>query len=234
VTQVVEETAATSLELGDDTETAGTSSSTTIPAIRRLGLVAATAVLFTALSLGGSQFADLGSSVRRKEGDEFSDTATAVSETDAELVEEVRALFDEGATEFFQDGIQSQFSRSLVALLATKGNAALRAIAQYVSSDCANPDVVSEALRWLADYPDPAFANERWRLLLQTLRHPNPRVRDGAILGLSTLDSPHALPMLEEARSTETIRELRRLLDAVIEQLVQTAHAAAASNSQRK
>lgn len=237
MTQLAEETAATSfLEVGaaDAEETTASTAIPTQVSMWRPGLVVATAVLLAALSSGGSEFGAFGSSARRKEGDEFSDAGTAVPEIDADLLDEIRTLFDEGATEFFHDGLHSEFSRSLLALIASRGNAALRAIGRYVLSDASKPDVVSEALRWLADHQDSALANEQWRVLLQALRHPDPRVRDGAVIGFSSLDNPRALPVLKAARGAETIHELGRLLDVVIEQLTQTAHVAAAPDGQRE
>lgn len=88
-----------------------------------------------------------------------------------------------------------------------------------------NPDVVSEALRWLADFRDPATFSQRWSILQQTVRDRSPRVRDGAILGFAALDDPRARPLLAEARNVEQIAELRQLFDKVIQQLDATTHA---------
>lgn len=232
--QLLEETAATGSE---QDVTAEPGASTTNPALKtqipiwRPGLVVASAVLAAALAAGGSQFNTLTSPRRRLES-EFAESGTAAFECDVEILDEVRQLFDEGAGEFFQDGLHSHFSRCLLDLLARNGWAALHAIAQYLASDVARDDVVSEALRWIADYHDPATMSERGRLLRRSLQNSSPRVRDGAVLGLSAMDDPRALPSLDEARRTESIHELRRLIDAVIEQLRATAHAAAAANGQ--
>jgi hypothetical protein len=233
-TQVLEETAATSSDQDSTTERGASTINPELKtqvSIWRPGLVVAGAVLAAALAAGGSQFT-LTTSQRRRLDSEFAASGTAAFECDAEILDEVRLLFDQGATEFFHDGLHSHFSRRLLDLLARHGGVALHAIAQYLVSDIAKEDVVSEALRWIADYRDPATMTERGRLLRRSLRSSLPRVRDGAVLGLSTLDDPRALPFLEEARQAESIHELRRLIDAVIEQLRATAHASAAANGQ--
>ena len=235
--QLLEETAATGSEQDITTEPGA---STTNPALKtqvpiwRPGLVVAVAVLAAALAAGGSHSNTLTTSPRRRLDGEFAESGTAAFECDVEILDEVRRLFDEGAGEFFQDGLHSHFSHCLLNLLARNGGAALHAIAQYLASDAARDDVVSEALRWIADYQDPATMSERGRLLRRSLQKSSPRVRDGAVLGLSTMDDPRAIPSLEEARRTESIHELRRLIDAVIEQLRATANAAAAANGQGK
>ncbi len=232
-TQLLEETAATSDER-DAPADPGTS--TRDPALKtritmwRPGLTVAGAVLAALLAAGGSQFEALTSSRRRTLHTAVAESSTATSECDAELFDKVRRLFEEGAGEFFQDGLYSQFARSLLDLLATHGGYALQAIAAYLAADVAKDDVVSEALRWIADYDDPATIADRGRLLRRSLQNPSPRVRDGAILGLSTMDDPRALPLLEVVRQNEPINELRRLIDAVIDQLRATAHAPAAEN----
>jgi len=131
----------------------------------------------------------------------------------------VRDLFDEGAAEFFQDGMESGFSRSLLDLLQTRGAGALAAISEYLSSRAARPQVVAEALRWLADFGGAVTLGKRWEILRQSLMSPSPVVRDGAILGFASLDDPRAKTVLLAARNVESVRALQQLLDQVIARL---------------
>jgi hypothetical protein len=147
------------------------------------------------------------------------DSSTASVDVDPTVLQEVTELFDQGATEFFHDGMQSRFSRGLLALIGQHGRRALRAISEYLFSGDAKPGVTSEALRWIADYRDPSTFFDRWAILQRMLKDRSPAVRDGAILGFATLDDPRALPLLMEARRVETINELRRLIDLVLAQL---------------
>ena len=186
--------------------------------LARPGLLVAALVLSAAL--GGTQgvfsVADLS---RRRRYDIAAESSTATVEADPILLKKIRDLFELGASEFFHDGVHSSFSRTLLRLLAHNGQATLRAITEYLFSGNPNPDVVSEALRWLADFNDASTVSQRWAILGRTLRDPSPRVRDGAILGFAALDDPRARPLLLEARNFEQIDELRSLIGQVIAQL---------------
>lgn len=177
-------------------------------------------VLSAALAAGGAQgtlsVADLR---RRRRSDVAAESSTAAVEVDTFLLKEIRELFEQGATEFFHDGVHSNFSRTLLKTLARHGQAAFRAIADYLFSGNAKPDVISEALRWIADFNDASTVAQRWAILRGALRDSSPRVRDGAILGFASLDDPSAKPLLLEARNLEQIDELRALIDQVLAQL---------------
>mgnify|MGYP003381382408 CR=1 FL=1 len=233
MTHLVEETSATAAEQ-DLTRDASTVNPALIGSVRiwRPGLVVAGAVLAAALAQGRAEPNYLAGSSRRRNEAEYSESNTAVTECDPELFDQVQTLFDHGASEFFQDGLNSQFSRSLISLLATHRGAALQAVAQYLFTGSAKPDVKSEALRWIAEYRDSATAHESLRILRRSLLDSSPRVRDGAILGLASIDDPRALPLLREARQAEGVAELGRLIDSVVEQLIATANAASTANGQ--
>jgi hypothetical protein len=150
------------------------------------------------------------------------ESSTAISVIDPQLKQEVRRLFDQGAYEFFQDGMSSPFSQSLLSMLALHGQDALREIADYMFTVKAKPDVVSETLRQIADHGDRSNLAQRWHILERTLKDNSPRVRDGAILGFAALDDPGAQGLLLEARTRENIHELRVLIDQVVAQLGRT------------
>ena len=188
--------------------------------LTRPGLFVAGIVLSAALTAGGSLGAvSVADYARRRRDDVAAESSTAAVEIDPALLKDVRELFEQGASEFFRDGVHSNFSRTLLRTLAQHGQAAFRAIADYVFSGDAKPDVVSESLRWLADFNDASALPQRWSILQRTLRDRSPRVRDGAILGFAALDDPRARPLLLEARNLEQIGELRSLIDQVVAQL---------------
>ncbi|MCX6622639.1 MAG: HEAT repeat domain-containing protein [Acidobacteria bacterium] len=176
-------------------------------------------VLTFALGASGALGVTSTALLGRRRNDVTAESSTAASEVDPQMLREVRDLFDLGASEFFCDGVYSQFSRSLLRLLAQHGKDAIRAIADYVFSGNPRPDVVSEALRWLSDLDDRETSSQRWAILQRTLRDPSPRVRDGAILGFAALNDTRALPVLLEAKNLEQIEELRALIEQVILQL---------------
>jgi hypothetical protein len=184
----------------------------------RPGLVLAGLVLVAAMTSGGT-LGPVSIEATRRRDDLATESGTGDVDVNPELLEEVKRLFEEGAVEFFQDGLHSPFSRTLLNTVALHRDQALRAISHYVSSGSPGPDVVSEALRWLADFNDPETFNQRWALLQQTIRNRSARVRDGAILGFGALDDPRARHLLLEAQASEHVAELRQLIAQVVAQL---------------
>jgi hypothetical protein len=152
----------------------------------------------------------------------FAQSSTAVKEVNPILRKKVRELFDEGAQEFFQDGMESNFSTSLMQMLAHEGTDAVRAIAEYLFCGNANADVASEALRSLAEVEDESTLAARWQILKHFLKDKSPLVRDGAILGFANLNDPNAMKVLSEAHAMEPIAELQKLIEQVIRQLERT------------
>jgi hypothetical protein len=138
---------------------------------------------------------------------------------DPASVEQMRQIFERGASEFFEDGMDSNFAQELLVFVLKYGNAAIDAIAEYLFSSTANSDVASEALRRLADVKDRRILASRWALLQRSLRHRSSRVRDGAILGFASLDDHRALDLLKSAEIEEPVPELRHIIQKVIEQL---------------
>jgi hypothetical protein len=138
---------------------------------------------------------------------------------DPALVEQMRQIFRRGASEFFEDGMDSNFAKELLLSVMEHGNAAIDAIAEYLFSSTANSDVGSEALRRIADVEDRRILASRWALLRRSLKHRSSRVRDGAILGFASLDDHSALDFLKGVEMEEQVPELRHLIRKVIEQL---------------
>jgi hypothetical protein len=147
---------------------------------------------------------------------------------DPELVEHMRQIFQRGASEFFEDGMDSNFAKELLLSVMEHGNAAIDAIAEYLFSSTANSDVGSEALRRLAEVEDRRILASRWALLRRSLKHRSSRVRDGAILGFASLDDHGAIEFLKGLEMEEPVPELRHLIGKVIEQLGATHGEAAA------
>jgi hypothetical protein len=231
---LTEESAATSLERDEELAVpeSGTAA-TEVPWRNRRGQFLASIVLTAALSISpGSAIIEAGTGRRRNT--ELSESDTSDEQPDPALVSEARELFDRGASEFFEDGMHSSFSKALLKFLAAHGRRALAAIAAYLSAGHARPHVVSEALRWLGELHDQSSVRERWAIMQSMLRHPSPQVRDGAVIGFGLLDDPRARSILLEASKQEQVAELSRLIAQVVEQLEATANAAAADRSSRK
>ena len=215
--RLIRETSSTSDEpqqKRDESETASTESEA--GGVARPGVLLAGLVLLAALSTAGTAPAGV---YTRRRNETVAESSTADIELDPELFRQIEQIFKRGESEFFQDGMYSDFSRSLIAMLRQYGRAAFQAIGEFVFSGSGNPDVISEALRWLADFDDPATLAQRWAILERTLRDRSPRVRDGAVLGFGALDDPRARHLLVEAQKSEPIPEIRRLIQQVVQQL---------------
>jgi len=140
----------------------------------------------------------------------------------AEIRKRIEALFGAAKEEFFEDGMESEFSRGLVSLVRQYSNRAIDVLVHLLGSDQVNAEVASEALRWLGrmDHP-PSYYSRLW-LLERSLRCSSARVRDGAALGLSFLDDPDAITYLKQTIEREPVEELRRDMEQVLAQLEST------------
>lgn len=227
IERLLSETSSTAQEPKKQPSEIGVATSSEPSALAKSGMWVAGLFLLAALMTAGSTgTATVGTYLRRRD-EIVAESSTAEVERHPELLRQVESVFEQGADEFFQDGMHSNFSRSLLAMLARYGRAAFQAIAEYVFSGSGNPDVISEALRWLADFDDPKMLPQRWAILQRALFDRSPRIRDGAILGFAALDDPRARSLLLGIQDSEKIPELRRLIRQVIDQLNAT-HAAAA------
>ena len=234
-THLIKESAATAVtHFAEDGVATGVSEQTAellAKSLKKRGPFMAAVILSAALTSGSATgMAPLVMNTARRREDASAESGTAFTEHDQELFEQISELFEEGSGEFFLDGMRSAFSNRLLALVGRYHRAAFYAIAEYLFSAETDPDVVSEALRWLADFNDPSTFAQRWAILQHTIRDRSPRVRDGAILGFAALDDPRARPVLTASRDVEQIAELQRLIDKVIRQLDATADAAATAN----
>ena len=135
---------------------------------------------------------------------------------------EVSMAFAAGASEVFEDGIESEFSRRLESLLRTHGDAVILALEDLVFSLTANPEVVSESLKWLGVVSHDESRRYRRGLLERLLRSDSARVRYGATLGLAAMDDPFSLPALLGAIDRESHPRLRRYIQLVVDQLEAT------------
>jgi HEAT repeat protein len=107
----------------------------------------------------------------------------------------------------------------LISMLQVHRGDGILAIAEYLRSGAAKPDVTSETLRSIGDFDDAETLTARWRVLRDSLMDKSPMVRDGAILGFANLNDPKAIQVLAQAKMNEPLNELRKLIDKVLEQL---------------
>ena len=145
--------------------------------------------------------------------------AAILEERPAGIRQRIARLCDAAKGEHFEDGMESRFSEGLVGVIDEYGDGAVESLAGLLLPGEIGDDVASEALRWLGLMErGPSYAKRRW-LLERCLSCDSAKVRDGAALGLSFLDDPHAMPHLEEAAAREPREWLRERIEQVIDQL---------------
>src|SRR3989442_1420638 len=125
--------------------------------------------------------------------------------------------------EWFEDGVESEFSRALSTLLHTYKGTALAPVETFFASPSTNVEVAVEAARWLGRVDHPTSHRYRRTLLEKVLMStPSTRLRHGAASGLAAMDDASSLLMVMEARDRETNQRLRRFLQLVVDQLERT------------
>ncbi len=148
--------------------------------------------------------------------------STAPPSTPGVLLRAARGLFDAAGEEYFEDGVESAFSRSLVRFIAANGLLGLDALAKLILSGRRDPVTVAEALRWIGRIDDPASYGQRLWLLERCLHDTHQEIRDGACLGLASFDDPTAIVYVHKALEVESITELRQALEHLSAQLLAT------------
>jgi hypothetical protein len=135
------------------------------------------------------------------------------------VAREIKSLFAAAENESFEDGFDSAFSLELQRLVLRDGNAAVEIISDILSANQAAPDMAAEALRCLGEMENPGTHEARRQLLQQNLASPSHVARDGAVVALSHLSDPRAIPDLEAAVTRETYGLLRANMAALLDQL---------------
>jgi len=148
--------------------------------------------------------------------------ATALLSAPSVLLGTALALFDNAGDEYFEDGVESLFSRSLVRFITAHGSLGMDVLAKLILSGRRDPVTVAEALRWIGRIDDSASYGQRLWLLERCLLSAQPEIRDGACLGLASLDDPRAIVYVRKALEVESIPELRQALEHLSAQLVAT------------
>ena len=130
-----------------------------------------------------------------------------------------RQLFSTAKNEVFEDGMESNFSRMLAILIEEHKGQAIKFAEEYLDSDDCDEEVAAETLRQLGHSDHKPTYNSRLNLLVRGLKHDSSMVRDGAILGLASMDDPSVIPDVEKAVKREKDPELHDDMDDVLEQL---------------
>lgn len=128
-------------------------------------------------------------------------------------------LFESAEEQYFEDGMESDFSRELVSLVKKYGNLAMGEISYLITCGRVDEEVATEALRWLGRIDDASTYGSRLWVLEKSLSSKSPVVRDGAALGSVSMGDAHAMQYIRKAIEQETIAELRYDLQGALKEL---------------
>lgn len=193
-----------------------TSSASTAQGTRIIFNIGATA---GQLERGKLDYSPSISSYTASESSELTESSTQEHQPGKSLMMEMEQLFVQAEEEQFEDGMESAFSKRLLALIEKHGDLAVKVLSGLVHNKRTSSETASEALRWLGQMFHPASFKYRFWLLSNALTSSSLRVRDGALLGLSFMDTTKAIPVLEEAAVDEKCDELRDDIVALLDYL---------------
>ena len=149
-------------------------------------------------------------------------TADAVEQEllrESVLAREFSSFVRDAENERFEDGMDSEFAVRVRESVTTHGSVAVAAWERVLWSAGNVNETGEELLRQLGSVEHPGSRTRRLRVLKDSLRSPDSRIRDAAGLGLSYLDDLSALAALKDAHDRESEGWLRESLKLVIDQL---------------
>lgn len=146
-------------------------------------------------------------------------TSTSKEALRTNLHDVVKQLFELAVDEEFEDGFESLFSRSLVNFIEEYGKKALEVLTPIFINEQINPETIAEALRWIGRIEHQPTHSDRLQLLEQCLFCSSPDIRDGAALGIASMNDLRAITSLRVAIQKEFISELREDMRQVLYQL---------------
>lgn len=137
-------------------------------------------------------------------------------------MDEVRQMFGLARNVHFQDGFENQFSQWLVEYIKSHGEKAIHDIAMHITHESPDNAVVGEACRWIGYMEHPDTYESRRKLLEHLLTgHKSHYVRDGALLGLQSMDDDKSLPAYILAAANESNEWLRDEINKQIDTMNQ-------------
>ncbi len=122
-----------------------------------------------------------------------------------------------------EPGMTNEFQEGLEEAIDNYGELALKAVESLVLNEESKSAIAMEAMQYIGYTDSEKWLDERRRMLERCLdRSRSAWVRDGAGLGLASLDDPRSIPALEKAILNETSGALKEDLKMVLNQLQDT------------
>lgn len=152
--------------------------------------------------------------------------STQKEEKPIDLFYEIERLFALAMDEEFEDGVESNFSKDLISFIKKYEKRAIEELTPIFLNEKVNAEIISEALRWIGRIQHNFSKFDRLWLLERCLFHPSPYIRDGATLGIASMNDPNAIDFLKIAIEKEPYLELREDMEQVLITLEKTLNAA--------
>lgn len=120
---------------------------------------------------------------------------------------------------YFETGEELRLSSEFRSLVKTYGSQLIHSIELLINSNEINTTVAGELLRQIGEIEDPQLLESQLDILEKFTFHQAPRVRDGAIMGLSYINSDKVILILETAESLETDQFLQRVITKILKRI---------------
>jgi len=157
----------------------------------------------------------------RQESDILLAEKNELMESSQHISAEIRHLFSLATFIDLEPGMSNEFSEGLDHAIEHYGKQALRAIEDIVLSGKTKSAIAMEALQYVGSTDSSLWHNERRKTLERCLlESASAWVRDGAGLGLASLDDPRSLQSVELAILNEPSEVLKDNLMLVRDQLL--------------
>jgi hypothetical protein len=136
---------------------------------------------------------------------------------------EVDRLFSHATFIDLEPGMTNEFQEGLEEAIENYGELALKAVESLVVNEKTQSSIAMEAMQYIGYTDSEKWHDERRKTLERCLdKSRSAWVRDGAGLGLASLDDPKSIPALEKAILNETSGALKEDLKMVLNQLQDT------------
>jgi hypothetical protein len=120
--------------------------------------------------------------------------------------------------------MESNFSLSLTKIIQLHHQLAMQAIVNLIDTQKFNLVSVGEAMRVIGRLEDSDTYRTRFEVLTHNLLSKYLVVRDGALIGLGSMNDPEAISYIEEAIKNEEVEESREDMKQILEDLNTSAY----------
>ena len=134
--------------------------------------------------------------------------------------------------ETFRDGFESILSKDLLDFISAHGVSAIKQLRSKILGKVFPSRVAEEAIRWLGLAQDPTSHVARRSFLSEMICNDDYALRDAALVALSDMDDPKAIPVLRESVRHAEPEEFKRDLVSVLDQLEDTVAASSKDDKQ--